>query len=99
MRRSGPAGAAAMRGAEEALGVPSSSARAQGEAPATRQRRFAWHWQIVALAALLALLTLYPVAMLLYGSLHTTPPGEAGGFTLEGYPQPASTQTPAVLGD
>src|SRR5690606_7988899 len=34
---------------------------------------------------LLAFLTLYPLAMLLYGSLHSTPPGMAGEFNLDGY--------------
>jgi iron(III) transport system permease protein len=37
------------------------------------------------LVALLLFLTAYPLAMLVYGSLHTTPPGEAGTFTLGGY--------------
>ena len=37
------------------------------------------------LVALLLFLTAYPLAMLVYGSLHTTPPGEAGAFTLDGY--------------
>jgi iron(III) transport system permease protein len=88
-----------MRGADEAVGVPLPSARAQGGATAARRPRFGWHWQIVVLAAVLALLTLYPVAMLLYGSLHSTPPGEAGGFTLEGYRQLASPETLGVLGN
>jgi iron(III) transport system permease protein len=42
-------------------------------------------WQVAALLAVLSFLTLYPVAMLVYGSLHSTPPGEAGTFTLDGY--------------
>ena len=33
----------------------------------------------------LCFLTLYPMAMLLYGSLHSTPPGMAGEFNLNGY--------------
>src|SRR5882672_1542350 len=40
---------------------------------------------LAALVALLAFLTAYPMAMLIYGSLHTTPPGEAGTFSLDGY--------------
>jgi len=40
---------------------------------------------IALLAALLAFLTLYPLAMLFYGSLHSTPPGVAGTFNLDGY--------------
>ena len=38
-----------------------------------------------ALLLILAFLTAYPTAMLVYGSLHTTPPGEAGTFSLDGY--------------
>jgi len=34
---------------------------------------------------LLAFLTVYPLSMLLYGSLHSTPPGMAGAFNLDGY--------------
>ncbi len=37
------------------------------------------------LVLLLLFLTAYPVAMLVYGSLHTTPPGAPGAFTLDGY--------------
>src|SRR4051812_41495167 len=33
----------------------------------------------------LCFLTLYPMAMLLYGSLHSSPPGMAGTFNLDGY--------------
>ena len=38
-----------------------------------------------ALIAVLAFLTLYPTLMLIYGSLHSTPPGSAGEFNLDGY--------------
>jgi len=37
------------------------------------------------LLAVLLFLTAYPMAMLVYGSLHTTPPGEVGVFSLDGY--------------
>jgi iron(III) transport system permease protein len=40
---------------------------------------------LTGLVALLGFLTLYPMAMLLYGSVHSTPPGEAGEFNLAGY--------------
>ena len=40
---------------------------------------------LAALVALLAFLTAYPMAMLIYGSLHSTPPGKAGEFNLDGY--------------
>lgn len=37
------------------------------------------------LVAILAFLSVYPLSMLLYGSLHSTPPGMAGTFNLDGY--------------
>jgi iron(III) transport system permease protein len=40
---------------------------------------------ITGLIALLGFLSVYPMAMLLYGSLHSTPPGMAGTFNLDGY--------------
>jgi iron(III) transport system permease protein len=40
---------------------------------------------VTLLALLLAFLSVYPLSMLLYGSLHSTPPGIAGTFTLDGY--------------
>jgi iron(III) transport system permease protein len=38
-----------------------------------------------ALALVLGFLSLYPLAMLFYGSLHSTPPGMAGEFNADGY--------------
>lgn len=49
------------------------------------------------LIALLLFLTAYPMAMLLYGSLHTTPPGEAGTFNLDGYRAMLSRTNAIVL--
>ncbi len=40
---------------------------------------------VTALVLFLGFLTIYPFGMLLYGSLHSTPPGMAGEFNLEGY--------------
>ena len=40
---------------------------------------------IAVLILILCFLSLYPMAMLLYGSLHSTPPGVAGEFNLNGY--------------
>lgn len=40
---------------------------------------------VVSLIAILSFLAVYPLAMLLYGSLHSTPPGMAGEFNLDGY--------------
>jgi iron(III) transport system permease protein len=37
------------------------------------------------LIAILAFLSLYPLGMLFYGSIHSTPPGMAGEFNLDGY--------------
>ncbi|MDB5409532.1 MAG: ABC-type Fe3+ transport system, permease component [Rhodospirillales bacterium] len=37
------------------------------------------------LVLLLAFLSVYPLAMLFYGSIHSTPPGMAGEFNLDGY--------------
>jgi iron(III) transport system permease protein len=37
------------------------------------------------LVIVLAFLSVYPLSMLLYGSLHSTPPGMAGTFNLDGY--------------
>jgi iron(III) transport system permease protein len=48
-------------------------------------RRFGRPAGITALVLLLGFLSLYPMAMLFYGSLHSTPPGMAGTFTLDGY--------------
>src|SRR5689334_3073813 len=37
------------------------------------------------LIAILAFLSLYPLLMLFYGSIHSTPPGMAGEYNLDGY--------------
>ena len=37
------------------------------------------------LILILGFLSLYPMGMLFYGSLHSTPPGMAGVFNLDGY--------------
>jgi iron(III) transport system permease protein len=49
------------------------------------------------LVVLLALLTLYPIGMLVYGSIHSTPPGEPGAPSLEGYRKLATAANGAVL--
>ena len=50
---------------------------------------------IAALILILCFLSLYPMAMLLYGSLHSTPPGMAGTFNLDGYVSIATHREPA----
>jgi len=52
---------------------------------------------ITLLALLLAFLSIYPLSMLLYGSLHSTPPGIAGTFTLEGYREAFTQQSVVTL--
>jgi iron(III) transport system permease protein len=49
------------------------------------------------LTLVVALLTVSPIAMLVYGSLHSTPPGEAGEFSLAGYRVIFSRPTGIVL--
>jgi iron(III) transport system permease protein len=58
-------------------------------------------WRSLALTLfilLLGALTLYPLAMLLYGSLSTVPPGEAGSFSLAGYRQLLRWEALGILG-
>ncbi len=52
---------------------------------------------IIALVLFLSFLTIYPFGMLLYGSLHSTPPGMAGEFNLEGYRQAFNAQNLGIL--
>jgi iron(III) transport system permease protein len=54
---------------------------------------------IALLFAGLAFISLYPFLMLLYGSVHSTPPGVAGEFTLQGYLQLPSSDLAAVVRD
>ena len=49
------------------------------------------------LIVLLGFLTLYPLSMLLYGSLHSTPPGMAGEFNLDGYRQVLTAENVVIL--
>src|SRR6266851_320615 len=50
-----------------------------------------------ALILILCFLTLYPMVMLLYGSLHSTPPGIPGEFNLDGYVGLVSAENLVVL--
>ncbi len=60
-----------------------------------------WRWGrpagIAALIAILCFLSLYPMLMLLYGSLHSAPPGIAGEFNLNGYIAIATPENLVVL--
>jgi iron(III) transport system permease protein len=49
------------------------------------------------LVLFLAFLSLYPLAMLFYGSIHSTPPGEPGAFNLSGYRDIVSAENLRVL--
>ncbi|MHC2332821.1 ABC transporter permease [Bradyrhizobium sp. USDA 4454] len=49
------------------------------------------------LVAILAFLSVYPLSMLLYGSLHSTPPGMAGTFNLDGYRDVITLQSAVTL--
>jgi iron(III) transport system permease protein len=49
------------------------------------------------LVVLLAFLSVYPLSMLLYGSLHSAPPGIEGTFNLDGYRDVLSGQSFVVL--
>jgi len=49
------------------------------------------------LALLLAFLSVYPMGMLLYGSIHSTPPGVAGTFNLDGYRELISSNNLTIL--
>jgi iron(III) transport system permease protein len=50
-----------------------------------------------ALVVILGFLTLYPMTMLIYGSVHSTPPGMAGTLNLDGYMQVFSLSNLHVL--
>src|SRR6185295_5090594 len=52
---------------------------------------------VTLLFLILAFLTLYPLSMLLYGSLHSTPPGMAGEFNLQGYRDILTAENVIVL--
>ena len=54
-------------------------------APRRGLGRFGRPAGIALLILLLGFLTLYPMAVLFYGSLHSTPPGISGTFNLDGY--------------
>ena len=52
---------------------------------------------IAALIVILGFLSVYPMGMLFYGSLHSTPPGMAGEFNLDGYTALLSAENLAVM--
>ncbi len=52
---------------------------------------------MAALILLLSFLTIYPFSMLMYGSLHSTPPGMAGEYNLDGYRQLMTREALGIL--
>jgi iron(III) transport system permease protein len=52
---------------------------------------------LIVLGAVLAFLSIYPLSMLLYGSLHSMPPGMAGTFNLDGYRDVLTAQSLITL--
>jgi iron(III) transport system permease protein len=52
---------------------------------------------VIALVVLLSFLTIYPLGMLMYGSLHSTPPGMAGEYNLDGYRQLMTREALTIL--
>lgn len=54
---------------------------------------------LTCLIALLGVLSVYPLATLFYGSLHSTPPGMPGTFNLEGYREALSPENLPILGN
>ncbi|CCE10568.1 putative ABC transporter permease protein [Bradyrhizobium sp. STM 3843] len=52
---------------------------------------------LLVLGLVLAFLSVYPLSMLLYGSLHSTPPGMAGTFNLDGYQDVLTRQSLVTL--
>ncbi len=55
------------------------------------------HVVVLSLVALLSVLAVYPLAMLFFGSIHSTPPGAPGEFDLSGYRAIASAETLKIL--
>jgi iron(III) transport system permease protein len=79
----------------DGLGAPSTGLSGIGRwLQATSAGRLAG---LALLVAILAFLSVYPLSMLLYGSLHSTPPGMAGVFNLDGYRDVVTLQSAVTL--
>jgi iron(III) transport system permease protein len=74
-----------------------ASLRQRTAVPSGGLARLARPAGLLALILGLAFLTLYPMAMLLYGSIHSTPPGIPGEFNLAGYAGLATGENLIVL--
>ena len=82
---------------EQDAGLALASLRAKPAAAAPWRLPSARLIGMTALILFLAFLTIYPFGMLLYGSLHSTPPGMAGEFNLEGYRQALHPENLKIL--
>jgi iron(III) transport system permease protein len=73
-------------------------ARETGSRAARGVRLSVGKWIVIgAFILILGALTAYPLGMLLYGSVHSTPPGTPGTFNLDGYRQVFSAAALPVL--
>jgi iron(III) transport system permease protein len=89
------------------MSVSTDEPRGIGKPPLAAGGLARWRWlqavssgrtvAFVLLFVILAFLSVYPLSMLLYGSLHSTPPGMAGTFNLDGYQQVLSSQSLLTL--
>ena len=79
------------------LGAVPAAARLSGIARLLQATSTGRVLGIALLALLLAFLSVYPLSMLLYGSLHSTPPGVAGTFNLDGYRDVLTLQSAVTL--
>ena len=79
------------------LGAAPAAARLSGIARLLQATSTGRVLGIALLALLLAFLSVYPLSMLLYGSLHSTPPGVAGTFNLDGYRDVLTLQSAVTL--
>src|SRR5665213_4251873 len=79
------------------LGAVPAAARLSGIARLLQATSTGRVLGIALLALLLAFLSVYPLSMLLSGSLHSTPPGVAGTFNLDGYRDVLTLQSAVTL--
>ena len=85
------------------VGEPAMTVAVQLPTATPALPRGLWRWGrplgMTLLVLILGFLSLYPMAMLLYGSLHSTPPGVAGEFNLNGYIGLLTTANAKILLD
>jgi iron(III) transport system permease protein len=79
------------------LGARRATSGQRGVFGALAGKGFGRRIGVALLLLILSFLTLYPLSMLLYGSLHSTPPGMAGEFNLQGYRDILTAENVIVL--